>query len=98
MGFFNLLVTVTGHASAADISTTTRPFFACPSVPVASMRDWSRTRSNPMSAVLIGHPEGGQAPKKGHRSTPKFWFGSVNPLIRYQDLTPQTLPPNRLQG
>ena len=22
----------------------------------------------------------------GHRSTPEFWFGTVNPLIRYQDL------------
>ena len=98
MGFFNLQVTVVGHASLADISTTTRPFFACPSVPATSMRDWSRTKSNTASAALIGCPESGQAPKKGHRSTPKFWFGSVNPLIRYQDLTPQTLPPNRLQG
>ena len=80
MGFFNLQVTVVGHASLADISTTTRPFFACPSVPAISTRFWWTTKSNPTSPVLIGHPEGGQAPKKGHRSTPKFWFGSVNPL------------------
>ena len=72
MGFFNLQVTVVGHASLADISTTTRPFFAYPSVPATSMRDWSRTRSNPTSVALIGRPEGGQAPKKGHRSTPEF--------------------------
>ena len=98
MGFFNLQVTVIVHAPPADISTTTRPFFACPSVPANSMRDWSRTKSNPTSPVLIGHPEGGQAPKKGHRGTPKFWFGSVNPLIRYQDLTPQTLLQNHPQG
>ena len=98
MGFFNLQVTVVGHASLADISTTTRPFFACPSVPATSMRDWSRTRSNPASVAPTGCPESGQAPKKGHRSTPKFWFGSVNPLIRYQDLTPQTLLQNHPQG
>ena len=53
MGFFNLQVTVVGHASLADISTTTRPFFACPSVPATSMRDWSRTRSNPASVGLM---------------------------------------------
>ena len=98
MGFFNLGVTVVGHASLADISTTTRPFFAYPSVPATSTRDWSRTRGNPTSAARTGRPESGQAPKKGHRSTPKFWFGSVNPLIRYQDLTPQTLLQNHPQG
>ena len=80
MGFFNLHVTVVGHASAADISTTTRPFFACPSVPAISTRVWSITRSNPASAAPTGRPESDQAPKKGHRSTPEFWFGSVNPL------------------
>ena len=83
MVFFKLQVTVVGHASLADISTTTRPFFACPSVLATSMRDWSRTKSNPASAALIGRPESGQAPKKGHRNTPKFWFGSVNPLFGY---------------
>ena len=98
MGFFNLQVTVVGHASLTDISTTTRPFFACPSVLATSMRDWSRTKSNPASAVLIGCPETGQAPKKGHRSTPKSWFWTVSPLIRYQELTPQSLPPNHQQG
>ena len=72
MGFFNLQVTVVGHASLADISTTTRPFFACPSVPATSMRDWSRTKSNPASAVLIGCPETDQGQKKGHRSTPEY--------------------------
>ena len=72
MGFFNLLVTVTGHASAADISTTTRPFFACPSVPAISTRVWWTTRSNPSSIALIGRQETVQTSKKGHRSTPKF--------------------------
>ena len=72
MGFFNLQVTVVGHASLIDISTTTRPFFACPSVLATSMRDWSRTKSNPASAVLIGCPETDRAPKKGHRSTPEY--------------------------
>ena len=33
MGFFNLQLTVSMYASTADISTTTRPSFACPSVP-----------------------------------------------------------------
>ena len=98
MGFFYLHVTVIVYASPADIFTTTRPFFACPSVPATSMRDWWTTKSNPASAALIGCPETDQAPKKGHRSTPEFWFGSVNPLIRYQDLTPQTLPQNHPQG
>ena len=65
MGFFNLQVTVVGHASLADISTTTRPFFACPSVPVTSMRDWSITKSNPASAAPTGCPESGQALKRG---------------------------------
>ena len=65
MGFFNLQVTVVGHASPADISTTTRPFFASPSVPVTSMRDWSRTRSNPMSVALIGHQGNDQTSKRG---------------------------------
>ena len=72
MGFFNLQVTVVGHASDADISTTTRPFFACPSVPATSMRDWSRTKSNPASAAPTACPETDQAPKKGHRSTPEL--------------------------
>ena len=98
MGFFNLQVTVVGHASLTDISTTTRPFFACPSVLATSMRDWSRIRSNPASVALIGCPETDRAPKKGHRSTPEFGVGSVNPLIRYQDLTPQTLLQNHPQG
>ena len=65
MGFFNLQVTVVGHASPADISTTTRPFFACPSVPVTSMRDWSRTRSNPTSAVLMGTQRAVKHQKRG---------------------------------
>ena len=98
MGFFNLQVTVIGSASTADISTTTRPSFVLTSVPLISTRVWSTTRSNPTSAALIGRPESDQAPKKGHRSTPEFWFGSVNPLIRYQDLTPQTLLQNHPQG
>ena len=72
MGFFNLQVTVVGHASLADISTTTRPFFVCPSVRATSMRDWSRTKSNPASAAPTGCPESGQEPKKGHRSTPEY--------------------------
>ena len=65
MGFFNLQVTVVGHASLADISTTTRPFFACPSVPATSMRDWSRTRGNPTSVALIGHQGNVQTSKRG---------------------------------
>ena len=72
MGFFNLEVTVVGHASLADISTTTRLFFASPSVPATSMRDWSRTKSNPASAASTGCLESGQAHKKGHRSTPEY--------------------------
>ena len=79
MGFFNLQVTVVGSPSPADISTITRPFFACPSVPATSMRDWSTTKSNPASAAPTGRPETEQAPKKGHRSTPKSWFWTVNP-------------------
>ena len=98
MGFFNLLVTVTGHASAADVSTTTRPFFACPSVPTVSTRLWWTTRNSRACAAPTGRPETEQAPKKGHRSTPKSWFWTVNPLISYQDLTPQTLPPYHPQG
>ena len=72
MGFFNLQVTVVGRPSFADISTTTRPFFACPSVLATSMRDWSTTKSNSGSAALIGHQETVKAPKKGHRSTPEY--------------------------
>ena len=72
MGFFNLQVTVVGHASLVDISPTTRPFFDCQSVPAPSMRDWSRTRSNPMSVALIGHQGNVQTSKKGHRSTPEY--------------------------
>ena len=72
MGFFNLRVEVVGHASLADTSTTTRLFFASPSVRATSMRDWSRTKSNPTSAVPTGCPETGQAQKKGHRSTPEY--------------------------
>ena len=98
MGFFNLQVTVVGHASLADISTTTRPFFPCPSVLATCMRDWSRTKSNPAPAALIGHQGNAQTSKKGCRSIPKFWFWTVNPLIRYQDFTPQTLPQNHPQG
>ena len=70
MGFFNLQVTVVGHASLVDISTTTRPFFACPFVPATSMRDWSRTKSNPTSVALSGRPESGQAPKKRGTEAP----------------------------
>ena len=72
MGFFNLQVTVIVDAPPADISNTTRPFFACPSLPATSMRDWSRTKSNPASAALIGHQGNAQTSKKGCRSTPKF--------------------------
>ena len=98
MGFFNLQVTVIGSASTADMSNITRPVFACTSVSAISTRVWWTTRSNPTSVALIRRPETDRAPKKGHRSTPKFWFGSVNPLIRYQDLTPQTLLQNHPQG
>ena len=86
MGFFNLQLTVSMYASTADISTTTRPSFACPSVPATSIRDWWTTRSNPAFVVLIGRQGTVSAPKKGHRSTPEFWFGTVNPSILYQDL------------
>ena len=72
MGFFNLQVTVVGHASLADISTTTRPFFACPSVPATSMMDRSTTKSNPASAAPTGLPESELAAKKGHRNTPEY--------------------------
>ena len=72
MGFFNLQVTVVGHASPADISTTTRPFFACPSVPATSTRVWWTTRSNSTSIDLIGRQETLQTTKKGHRSTPEY--------------------------
>lgn len=95
MGFFNLLVTVTGHASAADISATTRPFFACPSVPAISTRVWWTTRNSPACAAPTGRPETDQAPKRGTEAPPNPSFGL---LIRYQDLTPQTLPPNHPQG
>ena len=73
MGFFNLQVTVVGHASLADISTTTRPFFAYPSVPANSMRDWSRTRSNPTSAARTGRSEDNDLPAVSlcHRTHPK---------------------------
>ena len=98
MGFFNLQVTVIGHASTADISTTTRPSFVFPSVPAICSRGWCITRSNPTSAALIGHPKSDQASKKGHRSTPEFRFGTVSPLIRYQNLTHQTLRQNHPQG
>ena len=54
MGFFNLRVTVIVHASTANISTTTRPFFVCPSVLAICTRDWWTTRSNPASVALIG--------------------------------------------
>jgi hypothetical protein len=65
MGFFNLGVTVVGHASLANISTTTRPFFVCPSVRATSMRDWSRTKSNPASAAPTGRPETDRTPNRG---------------------------------
>ena len=86
MGFFNLQVTVSRSASTADISNTTRLSSVFPSVPAIFTRVWWITRSNPTSADLIGRPKSDQAPKKGHRNTPEFRFGSVNPLIRYQDL------------
>ena len=86
MGFFNLQLTVSMYASTADISTTTRPSFACPSVPATSIRDWWITKNSPACAAPNGPPEDVQAPKKGHRSTPEFWFGTVNPSILYQDL------------
>ena len=98
MGFFNLQVTVIGSASTADMSTITRPSFFLPSVSAISTRVWLITRSNPTSVALIGHQGNVQTLKKGCRSTPKSWFWTVNPLIRYQDLTPQTLPPNHPQG
>ena len=41
-------------------------------------------------AALIGRQGTVQTSKKGCRSTPEFWFGSVNPLIRYKDVTPQS--------
>ncbi|CAE08619.1 hypothetical [Parasynechococcus marenigrum WH 8102] len=81
MGFFNLQFTVSMYASTADISTTTRPSFVCPSIPATSIRDWSITRGNPASAAPTGRPKSDQALKKGYRSTPEFWFGTVNPLI-----------------
>ncbi len=93
MGFFNLLVTVTGHASAADISTTTRPFFACPSVPAISTRVWWTTRNSPACAASTGRPETYQAPKKGHRSTPKSWFWTVDPLRRPHSSDSSSEPP-----
>ena len=80
MGFFNMQVTVIGHTSIADISTTTRPSFVFRSVPAICTRGWCITKSNPASAVPTGCLESGQAPKKGHRSTPKSWFWTVNPL------------------
>ena len=97
MGFFNLLVTVTGHASAADISTTTRPFFACP---CACHLHQGLVDNQKQSSVRCPDwtPRDRSSTKKGHRSTPKSWFQTVYPLNRYQDLTPQTLPPNHPQG
>ena len=95
MSFFNLQVTVIVHASPADNSTTTRSFFACPSVPATSMRDWSTTKRNPASAAPTGRPETEQATKRGTEAPLNPGFGL---LIRYQDLTPQTLPPNHPQG
>ena len=52
-----------------------------------STRVWWTTKNSPASTVQTGCPETDQASKKGHRSTPTFGVGSVNPLIRYQDLT-----------
>ena len=98
MGFFDLQVTVIRHVSTADISTSTRPFSVCPSVPATSTRDWWTTKNSPACAALNGRQGTTYTSKKGCRSTPEFWFGSVNPLIRYQDLTPQTLLQNHPQG
>ena len=98
MGFFNLQVTVVGHASLADISTTTRPFFACPSVPATSMRVGGQPETVQRALPELDAPRPIKHQKRGPRSTPKSWFWTVNPLIRYQDLTPQTLPPNHPQG
>ena len=72
MGFSNLQVTVIGSASIANISTTTRPSSAFPSVPAISNRVWWTTRCNQKSVALIGRPESDQALKKGHRSAPEF--------------------------
>ena len=43
---------------------------------------WWTTRSNPTSIALIGRQGTVQTSKKWHRSTPKFWLGSVDSLIR----------------
>ena len=72
MGFFNLQVTVVGHASLANISTTTRPFFVCPSVRAISTRVWWITGSNPTSVALIGRQGTAKTSKKGCRSTPEY--------------------------
>ena len=80
MGFSNLQVTVIGSASIANISTTTRPSSAFPSVLATSTRVWWKTRDSPSCAALIGRQGTVQTSKKGCRSTPEFWFGSVNPL------------------
>ena len=90
MGFSNLQVTVSRSASIANISTTTRPSSAFPSVPAISTRGWWKTRDSSWCAALIGRQGTVQTSKKGCRSTPEFWFGTLNPLIRYQDFTPQS--------
>ncbi len=82
MGFFNLQMTVSRSASTADISTTTRLSSVFPSVPAIFTRVWWTTRNSPACADLNGRQETVQTSKKGCRSTPEFWFGSVNPLIR----------------
>ena len=75
MGFFNLQVTVVGHASHADISTTTRPFFACPSVPATSMRDWSRTKAIKRLLPRLDAPRPIEHQKRGAEAPLNTYLG-----------------------
>ena len=98
MGFSNLQVTVSRSASIANISNATPPSSAFPSVPAISTRGWWKNRDSSWCAALIGRQGTVQTSKKGCRSTPEFWFGSVNPLIRNQDFNSSILffrPTNR---